>query len=96
MLGTAKPLRGVFGETYNAVAGKLLGDVCGFLVGAAGINPEFRARARELLAQDVPAAGDSTSGPVPPETGSDSNTGPGKETPAEAPQPSLFRPQSSK
>ena len=56
MLGMAKPLRGVFGEGYNVVAGKLLGDVCGFLVFAAGLKDDFRTKARSLLAQEVPTA----------------------------------------
>jgi hypothetical protein len=66
IIGTAKPLREVFGEHYNTVAGKLLGDVCGFLVTAAGLNDDFRTKTRALLAQQLspntPPASETTEG----------------------------------
>jgi hypothetical protein len=39
----------VFGDRYNVVAGKLLTDICGFLVAAADLQPGFRDGVRQLL-----------------------------------------------
>jgi hypothetical protein len=45
----------VFREDFRPVAAKLLADVCGFLVSAATLNPEFRQQARAwLLGEDTP------------------------------------------
>jgi hypothetical protein len=46
----ASPAAEVFGERFDDLAAKLLADVCGFLVSAAGLDAEFRARARVVLA----------------------------------------------
>lgn len=40
-----------FGDSFNAVAAKLLADVCGFLVTVAQLDPSFRTYARTVLAQ---------------------------------------------
>jgi len=45
-----RPLADPFGERYQSIAAKLLADVCGFLVTTAGLDEEFRARSRKLLA----------------------------------------------
>lgn len=43
-----------FGAEYDDIAAKLLADVCGFLVSAAGLDPQFRVQARAyLLAEPV-------------------------------------------
>ncbi len=49
----------VFGETFDDLAAKLLADVCGFLVSTAGLDPEFRARARTVFAPATLPAPDS-------------------------------------
>ncbi|MGH9242982.1 MAG: hypothetical protein ACRD29_01425 [Acidimicrobiales bacterium] len=46
----ASPAAEVFGESFDDLAAKLLADVCGFLVSTAGLDSEFRARARAVLA----------------------------------------------
>jgi hypothetical protein len=47
-------MRDAFGvNTVRPVAAKLLADVCGFLVTAAGLRPEFRAAARDRLVVDL-------------------------------------------
>lgn len=45
-----RPAAEVFGGSFDDLAAKLLADVCGFLVSAAGLDAEFRSRARALLA----------------------------------------------
>lgn len=40
-----------FSDSFDALSAKLLADVCGFLVTVTGINPDFRAHARRMLAQ---------------------------------------------
>jgi hypothetical protein len=54
----ARPAVEVFGEVYDDLAAKLLADVCGFLVTTAGLDSDFRTRARALLApkSEVPGA----------------------------------------
>jgi hypothetical protein len=42
-----------FGGHVRPVAAKLLADICGFLVTAAGLRPEFRAAARQRLVIDL-------------------------------------------
>ena len=43
-----------FGEgAVRPIAAKLLADVCGFLVTASGLKPDFRSAARELLIHDL-------------------------------------------
>lgn len=50
------PLDAAFGPGFDPVAAKLVADVCGFLVAAAGLDPRFRAEARAfLLAEGVSA-----------------------------------------
>jgi hypothetical protein len=45
----------VFRDDFRPVAAKLLSDVCGFLVSAATLNPEFRQQARAwLLGEEAP------------------------------------------
>ena len=54
-----------FGDAFNAVAAKLLADVCGFLVSMGKLNPDFRLHARAALAQPVQVtglAGDTSAG----------------------------------
>ncbi|MEV1154814.1 hypothetical protein AB0J27_05320 [Micromonospora chokoriensis] len=46
-----------FGAHIDSIAAKLLSDIVGFLVASAGLHPNFRTMARELLIQDL------TSGP---------------------------------
>ncbi|MFE9187770.1 hypothetical protein ACFYMB_31060 [Micromonospora haikouensis] len=46
-----------FGAHIDPIAAKLLSDIVGFLVASAGLHPNFRTMARELLIQDL------TSGP---------------------------------
>ncbi|MER6754967.1 hypothetical protein ABT235_12410 [Micromonospora echinofusca] len=46
-----------FSTHINPIAAKLLSDIVGFLVASAGLHPNFRTMARELLIQDL------TSGP---------------------------------
>lgn len=38
-----------FGNEFDDIAAKLVADVCGFLVSAAGLDPEFRVQARAYL-----------------------------------------------
>lgn len=57
----ASPAAEVFGESFDDLAAKLLADVCGFLVSTAGLDPEFRSRARAVLA---PATHGSPGSPV--------------------------------
>ena len=43
-----------FGETHvRPIAAKLLADVCGFLVAASGLRPDFRITARNRLIHDL-------------------------------------------
>lgn len=42
-------LANAFGSEFDDVAAKLVADVCGFLVTAAGLDPEFRVQARAYL-----------------------------------------------
>lgn len=50
-----------FGKRTSPVAAKLLADVVGFLVAAAGLNPNFRSMARDLLTREL-TGGESPSG----------------------------------
>lgn len=51
---TRVSLKDAWGDRFDAVAAKLVADVCGFLVAAAGLDPTFRAQARAyLLAEPV-------------------------------------------
>jgi hypothetical protein len=46
-----------FGVDYRPIAAKLVADVCGFLVAAGGLDPEFRVQARAwLLGEPVATA----------------------------------------
>lgn len=46
-----------FGPSFNPIAAKLVADVCGFLVAAAGLSTDFRGYARTwLLAEEPPHA----------------------------------------
>ncbi len=49
-----------FGATVRPIAAKLLADICGFLVTAGGLRPEFRAAARARLVVDL-TGGDPSS-----------------------------------
>jgi hypothetical protein len=42
-----------FGEEISPIAAKLLADICGFLVAAAGLRPDFRTAARSRLIVDL-------------------------------------------
>lgn len=54
-----------FGARIDPIAAKLLADVVGFLVAAAGLNPNFRTMARELLIQDLTGGGVGVPGHFP-------------------------------
>lgn len=59
------PLVDAFGADYDNIAAKLVADVCGFLVSAADLVPEFRTHARAyLLAEPVATAPPASSAPV--------------------------------
>lgn len=62
---TSGPAAAVFGDAYDDLAAKLLADVCGFLVSAARIDPEFRSHARAIFA---PAPQGATGAETQPET----------------------------
>lgn len=47
--GTRVKLQDAIGAEFHPVAAKLVADVCGFLVAAAGLDPEFRVQARAWL-----------------------------------------------
>ncbi|WP_194925200.1 hypothetical protein [Catenulispora pinisilvae] len=60
-----------FGHHTDPIAAKLLADVVGFLVAAAGLNPNFRDMARELLTRELTGGdrrspGGSAAAPEPP------------------------------
>lgn len=57
-----RPAAEVFDARYDDLAGKLLADVCGFLVTTAGLDSEFRSHARTILA---PRTGAATEGANP-------------------------------
>lgn len=48
--------RAAFADQYDEIAAKLLTDVCGFLVGAADLDGEFRVQAKRILL-DAPGSG---------------------------------------
>ncbi len=79
VVGESSTVGAAFGSAVRPVAAKLLADVCGFLVTAAGLRPEFRTAARErlvvdLTGGDVPAHLSGT--PAPGDQGSTTNNGP--------------------
>lgn len=52
------PLATALGGEFDPIAGKLIADICGFLVSAAGLDPEFRVQARAfILAEPVTGSG---------------------------------------
>jgi hypothetical protein len=54
VVGERATVRDAFGASaVHPLAAKLLADVCGFLVTAAGLRPEFRAAARDRLVVDL-------------------------------------------
>lgn len=58
------PAQKVFGSRYHPIGGKLLADVCGFLVAAAELQTTFRNAVRDLLeapGENVAAAGQAPS-----------------------------------
>ena len=59
VVGENATVGSAFGTAHvRPIAAKLLADVCGFLVSAAGLRPEFRVAARERLVYDL-TGGDS-------------------------------------
>jgi hypothetical protein len=54
--GVRVRIRGAFAAKYDEIAAKLLTEVCGFLVGAADLDADFRAQAKRILL-DLPDAG---------------------------------------
>lgn len=54
--GVRVRLKAAFAPEYDEIAAKLLTDVCGFLVGAADLHPDFRTEAQRILLED----GDAT------------------------------------
>ena len=57
-----------FGTHVDPIAAKLLADIVGFLTASAGLNPNFRTMARELLVHDLTGGerGDPAAAPEPP------------------------------
>ena len=54
VIGERATVGSAFGEAHvRPIAAKLLADVCGFLVTASGIRPDFRTAARECLVLDL-------------------------------------------
>ena len=54
VVGERATVGSAFGEAHvRPIAAKLLADVCGFLVTASGIRPDFRTAARERLVLDL-------------------------------------------
>ena len=51
-------LANAFGAEFDPIAAKLVADVCGFLVTAADLDPEFRVQARAFVLAE-PVAGDA-------------------------------------
>ncbi|MDV8025339.1 hypothetical protein [Rhodococcus sp. IEGM 1330] len=49
-------LQEIFKSDYDPIAAKLIADVCGFLVAAAGLDNGFRTRARAYLLAETPEA----------------------------------------
>lgn len=43
-----------FGSAFDPLPAKLLSDICGFLIGAAGLHPQFRVFARGVFLQPNP------------------------------------------
>jgi len=78
-----RPLLGLFGDQdYDLIAGKLAADVCGFLVAAADLDPNFRIRARSfLLAESAPNSGAAA---APAEVAQPHDTPPGGSPAADA------------
>lgn len=61
---TRVTLKEAWGDRFDAVAAKLVADVCGFLVAAACLDPDFRAQARAyLLAEPVNTGPSSAADP---------------------------------
>jgi hypothetical protein len=52
-VGEPATISAAFGSQVCPVAAKLLADVCGFLVTASGVRPEFRDAARDRLVVDL-------------------------------------------
>lgn len=50
--GSQLPTRELFKEEFDEVAAKLYGDVCSFLVAAAGLPAEFRTKSRDLVSYE--------------------------------------------
>ena len=61
-------MRTVFGDAYDMLAAKLVGDVCSYLVSAARLDPEFRRMSSEVLTGESDAGGDGAA-PNPPSPG---------------------------
>jgi hypothetical protein len=64
-----------FAAQTRPLAAKLLADICGFLVTAAGMRPDFRSAARGRLVFDL--TGGSQHAPVSSLSGSDTEPSPG-------------------
>jgi hypothetical protein len=62
-------LENAFGEEFDPIAAKLVADVCGFLVTAAGLPPEFRTQARAFVLSE-PVTGESAAANSAPTSGS--------------------------
>ena len=64
VVGERATVGAAFGErAVRPIAAKLLADVCGFLVTASGIRPDFRVAARERLVHDL-TGGDPNHGGI--------------------------------
>jgi hypothetical protein len=80
---TRVTLKDAWGDRFDAVAAKLVADVCGFLVAAADLDPAFRAQARAyLLAEPVsvsapPAAPAGAGATAPPTAAQPASTADG-------------------
>jgi hypothetical protein len=68
-----------FAGHVRPVAAKLAADVCGFLVTAAGLKPDFRGEARRRLVADLTGGSSETTG---------ESTGAGPQSPRKPVDPS--------
>jgi hypothetical protein len=59
------PAQKVFGSRYHQIGGKLLADICGFLVAAAELQTTFRNAVRDLLEAPAENIADTATGQAP-------------------------------
>ena len=66
LVGVEATVLGAFGAAVRPIAAKLLADVCRFLVGSAGLSPDFRVLARDRLIVDLTGGEVGSSPRLPP------------------------------